>query len=130
MDIEILGIEEAITTCDCCGKSNLKRTVAVSVNGDIRHYGCVCATRHTGKTSKQINSDIKARHQASVKAAKAEFYPIFDKFSPVLEAKRNEARSLGLSGAKFAEYCRAESDEIRAIQLGIAAKHGVYAYEI
>lgn len=41
---KILGITDEITNCDCCGRSNLKCTVALeSETGDIVHYGRDCA---------------------------------------------------------------------------------------
>lgn len=42
----ILGINDEVTTCDCCGKVNLKRTVAIELeDGEIVRYGVDCASR-------------------------------------------------------------------------------------
>lgn len=54
--VTILGTDDTITTCECCGKTNLKHTVAVEISGVIHHYGSVCATKHTGV--KNINKAI------------------------------------------------------------------------
>ena len=60
----ILGITDAITTCDCCGKSNLKRTVGIELsNGEQVHYGVDCASKtmrqsYMGKTLKVSASTI------------------------------------------------------------------------
>lgn len=50
-----LGINEEIDTCDCCGKSGLKKTIIMAVRcvetGEtdvVAHYGCVCAAKHCG----------------------------------------------------------------------------------
>lgn len=41
---KILGITDAITVCDCCGKSNLKCTVELEgEDGEIVNYGRDCA---------------------------------------------------------------------------------------
>jgi len=69
-----LGKEEAVTTCDCCGKANLQFTIAMELDdGQIVYYGQVCAGRNTGKTRPQINGEIKAHAAAQLAAAQAEF---------------------------------------------------------
>jgi hypothetical protein len=40
---KLLGICEEITVCDCCGKRNLKLTVALEISGEVVHYGRDCA---------------------------------------------------------------------------------------
>lgn len=41
---KLLGITDEISTCDCCGRTNLKCTVALeSEAGEILHYGRDCA---------------------------------------------------------------------------------------
>lgn len=43
----ILGTSDEVTTCDCCGKKNLRSTVALEAtdgSGDV-HFGRVCAAR-------------------------------------------------------------------------------------
>lgn len=43
---KILGINDDVTTCECCGKVNLKKTVVLSMNGEGEvHYGVNCAAR-------------------------------------------------------------------------------------
>jgi hypothetical protein len=68
----ILGITDSITTCDCCGKSNLKRTVGIELNsGEQVHYGVDCASKtlrqsYMGKTSKvSANTILQAGKWAS-----------------------------------------------------------------
>jgi hypothetical protein len=44
MPFKLLGITEEFSTCDCCGKKNLKCTVALeNEEGDIVYYGRDCA---------------------------------------------------------------------------------------
>lgn len=43
----MLGITDEITDCGCCGKSGLKRTVAISLDGESEpvYFGSDCASR-------------------------------------------------------------------------------------
>ena len=61
-----LGTDDAVNTCDCCGKTNLKATVVMQCleTGDIVHFGSVCATRHSGRKISAIMSDIETRRRA------------------------------------------------------------------
>jgi hypothetical protein len=46
MTMKVLGINDDVTTCECCGRPNLKATVVLETeHGDIRHYGRDCAAR-------------------------------------------------------------------------------------
>ena len=47
MKYEYLGTTDEVTTCDCCGKTNLKNTVAIRDldEGEVLHFGVTCAAR-------------------------------------------------------------------------------------
>ena len=52
MAFKVLGATDERTTCDCCGKTNLKMTVALerldadkNGTGDVVHFGRDCASR-------------------------------------------------------------------------------------
>lgn len=69
-----IGLDESVTVCDCCGRSDLKFTVAIELEGgEIAHYGQVCAGRNTGRTKSQINNDIKAELTRRVEVARKEY---------------------------------------------------------
>jgi hypothetical protein len=54
-------IDDSVTTCDCCGRVNLKATVLLQSDlGDLVHFGRTCAARNTGKTSQQITAEVRA----------------------------------------------------------------------
>jgi hypothetical protein len=55
-EIKILGMSDE-DTCGCCGKTNLKRTVRVSVHGEEQHWGVVCASKVRGQSGSA--TDIK-----------------------------------------------------------------------
>lgn len=59
--MQALYLDDSVTTCDCCGRTQLKATVAMRLDcGGILHYGRTCAARNSGKDQKQINTEIYA----------------------------------------------------------------------
>lgn len=42
---KLLGVNDEVTTCECCGKSNLKCTVVLGTDGGEVRYGRDCAAR-------------------------------------------------------------------------------------
>ena len=42
---KILGICDNVNVCECCGKKNLKKTIAIEFleTSEIKYFGCVCA---------------------------------------------------------------------------------------
>ena len=64
--LRAIGTSEEVTTCDCCGRADLKSTVVmVEIDpdggqiGDEMYYGCVCAARHSGRPVREIRSEAK-----------------------------------------------------------------------
>jgi hypothetical protein len=56
-----LFIDDSITTCECCGKTGLKATVAMLLEDDsLAHYGRTCAARNTGKSGQEITREVRA----------------------------------------------------------------------
>ena len=54
---KILGITDDVTTCDCCGKTNLKKTVVLDNGSETVFYGVDCAAtalRGTKKAKSEI----------------------------------------------------------------------------
>ena len=94
-----LGTDEDIETCDCCGRTGLKRTVImVEVNRDgevmtpidmAPRFGVVCAAKHSGIPATKIRAAAKkaddARVAAWVKEQGAKFRAMVDAV-PVPEA--------------------------------------------
>lgn len=66
--MKVLGFNDEITTCDCCGKRNLRGTFAIETDGgDTLFYGSVCVGRVYGKRrAKEISflADKISRTQA------------------------------------------------------------------
>ena len=45
--VKILGINDDVTTCECCGRAGLKKTVVLELGdcGSQVHYGTQCAAK-------------------------------------------------------------------------------------
>lgn len=79
----VLGSTDEITTCDCCGKPNLKATFAVEINatGEILHYGSTCVTRNTGiKNPTKAANDYRLglRKAASLKLRQSDEFRAYE----------------------------------------------------
>jgi hypothetical protein len=62
--MKALYVDDTITTCECCGKTNLKATVAMQLDcGGILYYGRTCAARNSGKTSQKVTKEIRSELQ-------------------------------------------------------------------
>lgn len=56
-----IAISDEVATCDCCGKSNLKRTVVLQDdNGGIRYHGTSCAAMAIyGYSDANVNNKVR-----------------------------------------------------------------------
>lgn len=125
--MKALYLDDTITTCNCCGKVNLKATVAMQLDcGGILHYGRTCAARNSGKDQRQIKEEIAKNRQARIDAAYDEL-----RGTPAMKAwydKRIElyAKYKGLLSS--AEWARMIAPETQAAELAkkqIAEKHQI-----
>lgn len=74
-EVTILGISEEVTTCDCCGRHGLKRTVALKTDEGVVYYGCDCAAKAYNSQSVR-NFNAAAVRNLGVWASKAAKYGI------------------------------------------------------
>lgn len=62
--VKLLGISDDVTTCDCCGRTGLKRTVAMEIgDGSLPvYYGTSCAANalRVGNGKKLSNTELTA----------------------------------------------------------------------
>lgn len=57
----IEGITDERDSCDCCGKTNLKRTVVLRTeDGEFVFFGTTCAARAMKRTVKEVKAGIKS----------------------------------------------------------------------
>lgn len=127
MAYRALGITDSVNVCDCCGKSNLKQTVAMeSEAGELVHFGTTCATRHSGRDLPTIKREIEAEIEAKEKAAYAEFHRSEE--AAAYDARIKEACKVGLIGVTFRDFCRAQYEAAQTKREAIAAKFGIKSY--
>lgn len=126
----VLGSDDSVHTCDCCGKSNLKVTFAIEMieTGEILRYGSVCVTRNTGRKKGELNRMKEAYEMERIKAAQAEYAIRPERAA--YAAKMNEARQAGLIGVSFMEFCKIEREADKAVYTEIAARHNVHPSKI
>lgn len=58
----VLGTCDNVTTCDCCGRDGLKRTVALDNGAGVTFYGTTCASKASKRSAGYITR--KARGKA------------------------------------------------------------------
>lgn len=70
-----LGFTEEVTSCDCCGRVDLKGTYAIEdlQNGGIMYFGCVCAAKRMQWSKKEFTTRYKAEEREQTTAAQQEY---------------------------------------------------------
>jgi hypothetical protein len=74
----ILGTTDDVTTCDCCGRENLKKTVALAAldadGNEIGtvYYGVDCAAKAEGLPAKLIRKEAETADRAKGEAKRRE----------------------------------------------------------
>lgn len=60
-----LGTTDEVDTCDCCGRTGLKSTVALAFDdGAPVYYGVVCAARALNVAAKLVRSESRRADEA------------------------------------------------------------------
>lgn len=49
----VLGFTDEITTCACCGKTGLRGTYAVEIDGTVTYFGSTCAFKKHGVSKEE-----------------------------------------------------------------------------
>ena len=114
--MKALYITDEIDTCDCCGRTDLKATVAMQLNnGGILYYGRTCAARNSGKDQRQIRQEITDNRQALIDAAHSELQE-----TPAMQAwytKRIELYAKYKARLSSAEWVRMIAPEAQAVEV-------------
>lgn len=67
--MRVLGINDDVTTCECCGKSGLKCTVVLTNGEGEVHYGRDCAARAVaGKFGRPLTAERMERKARDIQA--------------------------------------------------------------
>lgn len=69
---KILGTTDEHTACDCCGRTNLRRTVAIDFDGTVAYYGTSCAETITTIPAADITAAASIADKARLEAERAE----------------------------------------------------------
>lgn len=70
--IKFLGNTDDVTTCDCCGRANLKSTVALSFDdADPVFYGVVCAAKALKVDAKFVRSSARKADEEKAEQERA-----------------------------------------------------------
>lgn len=71
MNATALYISDERDTCDCCGKTGLKRVVVMRLDDmSLAYWGTTCASRNSGKDQHAIKQEIKEAYQHRVGEAR------------------------------------------------------------
>lgn len=122
-----LGITDEVTACDCCGRSNLKSTVAFDVAGEIVHYGSTCAARHTGRKVTVWVSEKKAKEEDIRKQVRTAINNSPE--TKAYMARQNEGHALKVPpGKTFRDFMAPASEALHALEVRLYAEAGVSKY--
>lgn len=71
----VLGYTETVTSCDCCGRADLKGTVALQDNetGEINYYGVVCGAKIARNTTREMKDAVSFIEKVNLINAGIEF---------------------------------------------------------
>ena len=118
MKYTVLGITDERTSCDCCGRIDLKKTVAMNDNetGEIVYFGTSCATSSKKYTSKDEITIVKA----DIKTAKSK---VSEKFNQLGYERDERAISLLIEFENTRAY---ETSKIDNITKRLKAIHNEY----
>ena len=100
---KLLGSGDEQTTCDCCGKQNLKLTVALEIDGAVVRFGRDCAGRALLGSKSAKNSSIVENRSRAVNLAKRLFGTMEDvKVSDAVGARFGFGMEIRQGVARFA----------------------------
>lgn len=131
--MELLGITDSMNTCDCCGKTDLKCTVAFRQSGgNIVYYGRICAQQWYGKSQKDINKEIKSiKEQAGYEAdATLRNDACYLEYETTLNRLNTEKVEFGVRMATLRPFSEKLSARRKEIIQAIATKYFLKPTEI
>lgn len=75
MEVKVLGTTNDVTECECCGRQNLKMTVALSFDdAEAVYYGTTCAARATQWSALDIKRAAREADKKALDRKSAEMY--------------------------------------------------------
>ncbi len=121
----VLGSDDSVNTCDCCGKKNLKATFAIEMieTGEQFFYGSVCVTRNTGRKTGELNKMRDAYELEKRQAAQKEYRATSQ--CTALNLRMRAGLDQGFLGRAFKEFCAVEQEAADIVRADIAARNGI-----
>jgi hypothetical protein len=97
-------------------------------DGNVVHYGSVCATRNTQKAAKVLKKEIKEHYENKKRNASIEYrsHPDFSHLERMSQSKAAK----GLIGSEYQEFCEPYFSRVTALGAEIAKKYGIAVYEV
>ena len=83
----IIGYTDSITECECCGKTELKGTYCIELDGIELYYGSTCAFKAHGLTTDE-QKELKAsftKEQKNKKLYEVHIQPLMDEMNTRLK---------------------------------------------
>lgn len=111
----VRGWSEDVTTCQCCGREDLKGTVVLEhvETGEILYYGCVCAGRALGwsaaEARKRLEREAKDQRKQLHEQASLELlaHPLYQQARALCAKAHAEAQARGIRpGKEYARFIR------------------------
>jgi hypothetical protein len=96
--LKVLGITDEKTECECCGRTDLKRTVVVGTGeGDVRYLGTECASKVLGWDATRVNREFTSAKRAAAERAAYDAWKIatFGDTSDSLDRIRQYRAAMG-----------------------------------
>lgn len=58
-EFKIIGFTDKVNECDCCGKTELKGTYCILIEGNEFYYGSTCASNTINVSTEEIKKQVK-----------------------------------------------------------------------
>lgn len=91
--MKVLGINDEITTCECCGRSGLKKTVVLGTDAGEVRYGTECAARAMKCGKVDVERAVKAAEREAIAKQQAAANAEWDIYAAWLVATYGDAKS-------------------------------------
>lgn len=91
--MKVLGINDEVTTCECCGRSNLRRTVVLGTDAGEVRYGTECAARAMKRGKLDVERAIRTAELEAAARRQAEANAEWDRYAAWLQATYGDTRS-------------------------------------
>jgi hypothetical protein len=129
----VLGFTEEVQSCECCGRTDLKGTVALERNDGegIVYYGVVCAAKAQGYTKKYTEDLVKASIKEAQAKAAAEIRanPVYAEYEAFMAATDKELEDIAQKNLPYEIHSAvvkrriAMGDKLRAVKEEVRKKY-------